>query len=132
MITAVPRHPVLGSDARPRRLQQVELRGDLKQSPLQFGVGVHGPCLTGDTPHGAALVTRYLDARTQFGQRRHFKAADAIALVVDRRDQHVVLNDQSATREVVALFPKAHEIREPVLRHSEHGFTGVRHLGSER
>ena len=109
VIAAVPRHPVLRRDARPRHLQQVELRRDLEHRPLEFGVGVHGPRLPGDAPDGAALPSGNLDASAQFGQCRQRQVADPVALAVDRRDQLVVPSTRSRLR--VRSYPSS---RNPV------------------
>lgn len=70
-----------------------------------------------DRPNGFRLAARSVSEQV----------ADPVALVLDRADQLVALHAQSTAGEVVSLFPEAREVREPVVRHGEHGRTGIRH-----
>jgi hypothetical protein len=113
-IVGVSSDALLRGDVRRNHLQQVELRGNLKQRTGECGLGVKRPGVARQAGDGTALPATAIHPRPQLSQGRQGQRADAVAAAVDGRHQLVALDNQPAASRRVAVLAETHQAFEPV------------------
>ena len=116
----VPRHAVPGRDVRPGYLQQIELRGHLKEGIAVGGIPMKVADVGHDTRHlerSAHPMGDCLRTCPEFGERRGLQLADRPRPAVDLGAKRSASDFDLAARVPVRAFLEPDEGLEPVCRH---------------